>query len=417
MNGKHVWEHRDAISRLEMERIISYGTQRFMNLSILRESRFRNTENDNRRMLHRLLFDNWDALAEKPLDKIFAIFQLASDRDEYDIVVDYGLDVAYVYTDIVKKYIETYGDLSIVLPRRVQNPAHRLPSWCPDWSSTMPTSNLGNWHDAYPFQVLQNCRQYCAAGLNSQARVRFSNLGRVGRSMYARGWRLDYIRTNSKTAELPQLEPEKSYSLLDTILSFFCLPTTWHIRSASEYDIWYAMYRRSLLPNFQYELRHGLVPVGDGRFTRYLREKHNAFWQILMRATNLYADDAPYESPLYPDWRDERDRATGNPPVLSSVMTPALRDIVREIGKPCINENYTCFFITRDGHMGLGPREMENRDEVCILRGCGFPVVLRRDGATFKIIGAAYVVGFMHGQFVERYLARRRIREEEFEIC
>lgn len=59
---------------------------------------------------------------------------------------------------------------------------------------------------------------------------------------------------------------------------------------------------------------------------------------------------------------------------------------------------------------------MEIRDEVYVLRGCGFPIALRRDRHTFKIVGAAYMVGFMHGQFIERHLVRHQIKEKDFEI-
>lgn len=67
--------------------------------------------------------------------------------------------------------------------------------------------------------------------------------------------------------------------------------------------------------------------------------------------------------------------------------------------------------------MGLGPKVMKNTDLVCILRGCDFPVVMRGDkSGCFQLIGAAYVVGFMHGQF-GGYQMMRGIREEELEIC
>jgi hypothetical protein len=82
------------------------------------------------------------------------------------------------------------------------------------------------------------------------------------------------------------------------------------------------------------------------------------------------------------------------------VMTAKLEAITRGIGDIKINENYACFFTTRQGHMGLGPRDMRDDDQVCILRGCNFPVVLRQYGFSFKLVGAAYVAGFMYGEFL-----------------
>lgn len=73
-------------------------------------------------------------------------------------------------------------------------------------------------------------------------------------------------------------------------------------------------------------------------------------------------------------------------------MGGGLKDVVREMGEVKINEIYTCFFTTENGFMGLGPEGLEERDLVVVLRGCGFPVVLRREGrSSFRIIGACYL--------------------------
>lgn len=419
MNDLHLWVREGALSRRRLESYISSG-ERFLDLSRLKESRLRSRENEERRKLHKLLFENWDAVASDPLDKVFAILGLASDSDDYEIVVDYDLTVNEVYTKVVENYIRIYGNLSIILPRRFRDqPHYYLPTWCPDWSS--PATQLGSWKDAYPFQVAEYSRPYCAAGYGSQAIVRFSVRGQF---MNTRGWRLDTIRHRSNSRLIPPyIEEKPSFWELPPVLFCLCFPRTRHprpstTRKASDFDIWYAMHRRVLYSHFNADTRRHMNKRNDGEFRRYCRRKHEDFFLVLLRATNLFVDDRQggKTARAVEDWRQHGDIPKSHSPNLSEVMTPALQEIVEDLGEIKINENYACFFITRSGFMGLGPRDMRDDDTICILRGCDFPVILRWDGFAFRLLGICYVVGVMHGQFAKSQRGRRA-REEEFEIC
>ncbi|KAK5680677.1 hypothetical protein LTS10_007610 [Elasticomyces elasticus] len=51
---------------------------------------------------------------------------------------------------------------------------------------------------------------------------------------------------------------------------------------------------------------------------------------------------------------------------------------------------------TRQGRLGLGPRDMKSGDVVALLSGAGFPYILRRlDDGQYQLVGAAYVDGIM----------------------
>jgi hypothetical protein len=58
------------------------------------------------------------------------------------------------------------------------------------------------------------------------------------------------------------------------------------------------------------------------------------------------------------------------------------------------------FIITKHGHIGAGPEEVEPDDLVCVLLGCSVPVVLRKiigkDACEF--VGECYLHGFMDGE-------------------
>jgi hypothetical protein len=172
LNHRHLWLRNGYITRSELVRVIS-SADRFVDLSRLRALRIRSEDNEENRRLDRLVFQNWDAIASDPRDKIFAIFRLASDGDKHGIEVNYGLSVNAVFTNFIVNYIRLYNNLSIILPRRFQDPNPRLPAWCPDLGNSTPASRMGNWKDAYPFQVRDGSRDYFAAGYGSKAQVKF----------------------------------------------------------------------------------------------------------------------------------------------------------------------------------------------------------------------------------------------------
>lgn len=438
MDGNHRWVRFGYITRTQLAEVVS-DADRFTNLAVLRDLRkvSPNDEEEERlrrqRTLDRLLFDNWDAIATNPLDKVFAIFRLASDGDQYGIQVDYDSDVNAVnrlYTNIIKRFIHMYGNLSIILPRRTQNPDHRLPSWCPDWSITTPASRMGNWQDAYPFQVSSNSWDYFASGYQLPAQVWYNN-NNTGQSMYVNGFRLDLIHHESNDEPDYYIEEtiprRRSNNFIRTLLCFFPSdPETQTIRrQATDFEKWYAMHRRELHAGFSRETTvTQSIPLGNEAFLDYCTKKHEEFFWVLHRATHLFTDEQPKASRtantrhLLRRWRRNCNIPSGYAARRrSNVMGGGLKEVVREMGEVKINEIYTCFFTTKNGFMGLGPEGLEERDLVVILRGCGFPVVLRREGpSAFRIIGACYLAGFMFGEFWSGGWGER-VREETFEIC
>jgi hypothetical protein len=56
------------------------------------------------------------------------------------------------------------------------------------------------------------------------------------------------------------------------------------------------------------------------------------------------------------------------------------------------------FFITKEGHMGLGPRLVEPGDVVCVLFGSQVPFILREVDDHYLLIGECYCHGIMEGE-------------------
>ena len=69
---------------------------------------------------------------------------------------------------------------------------------------------------------------------------------------------------------------------------------------------------------------------------------------------------------------------------------------------------------TKTGYLGLAPSAANVGDEVVILYGCNFPVILRRDNEGFhKVIGECYVDWIMDGEMID---AKDRGEYQEVEI-
>ena len=58
--------------------------------------------------------------------------------------------------------------------------------------------------------------------------------------------------------------------------------------------------------------------------------------------------------------------------------------------------------VTTDGGcFGMGPGRAQPGDEICVLLGCSIPLVIRRNGEEFELIGECYLKDFMNGEAIE----------------
>ena len=61
------------------------------------------------------------------------------------------------------------------------------------------------------------------------------------------------------------------------------------------------------------------------------------------------------------------------------------------------------FFITSDGHLGIGPESTQPGDQIVVLDGARSPFVLRNleDSTDYALLGGSFVLGLMHGEVRE----------------
>ncbi|KAK5659322.1 hypothetical protein OQA88_1415 [Cercophora sp. LCS_1] len=58
-------------------------------------------------------------------------------------------------------------------------------------------------------------------------------------------------------------------------------------------------------------------------------------------------------------------------------------------------------FVTGSSYLGLGPKGVERDDEVWVVEGARVPFVLRKEGEKWRLLGEAYLHGFMDGEGVD----------------
>jgi hypothetical protein len=74
-----------------------------------------------------------------------------------------------------------------------------------------------------------------------------------------------------------------------------------------------------------------------------------------------------------------------------------------------------CLVITENGYIGLGPRQVKTKDQVCIMYGCSVPLIVRPCDNGFSMIGEAYVHGLMDGEAV-KYMEDKNLKEMHWTI-
>ncbi|KAH8745951.1 heterokaryon incompatibility protein-domain-containing protein [Hyaloscypha finlandica] len=128
----------------------------------------------------------------------------------------------------------------------------------------------------------------------------------------------------------------------------------------------------------------------------------NAFWRTLVNDKHVKEDFITRrrcqkeDCKNYRTWVDEL--GDSDTPYWKSVHAQNYHSNFTEA---CLGRR---FFVTKKGYFGIGPAELEEGDEIYILAGGKFPLVLRPSPEsqpnTFELVGDCYVHGVMDGEAV-----------------
>jgi hypothetical protein len=110
-----------------------------------------------------------------------------------------------------------------------------------------------------------------------------------------------------------------------------------------------------------------------------------------------YCPAVPNSVELEPAIRLLRLIGWAEPSLLISLLDSHGSRCLRVINRWCHNRS---FIISQDGLVALGPSLSQVGDTIAVLLGCCNPLILRRVGHQYKVLGECYVHGLMSGEAI-----------------
>lgn len=301
-----------------------------------------------------------------PRDKLFSLYGIAHKEDQDLLIPDYTKSVRELYTELAVHLIAHNINMLFV---NTNSPDNRLPSWVPDWS----------WASRRWCLWIENI--YKASGITKS------------------GWRFS---TNPDTLSIPGV-------IID------------HVAVTDE------LFPRGGAPLVPY--RTGLPAIVDS--IESLIEKTNEekglgytdslepddLWRTLLANKTLAMSELEQRYPapaMYGEmFKVFRGRAT-IPSTFKPDLAPARRrELFVQPFETALHGSMEDqrFFITRNGRIGIGPRDLAANDLLVIFWGADMPVVLREKEGFQQLLGATYLHGVMDGEIFEP-LSQENIRDQ-----
>ncbi|KAF2650854.1 HET-domain-containing protein [Lophiostoma macrostomum CBS 122681] len=305
--------------------------------------------------------------ARHPSDRIFALLGLPREA-WYFMRPDYSRDWTQVYEDLAVYFLRRNlpGSLRAVLLYAMKGPRHDLRSWVPNWAAPKDDAVHFTEHRllaAAPSPI------FSAAGDNSQV-PNFRHMHGM-HALVLEGFYLGQVQQTAKSSEDIEDEARRLGTiwlpvwiknlagLVTNILNSELVVA--HLDTYSVADLAQVLFRTVLA---DMELGTDSTPR-----ERISRRQYRTYERLLLFGLHYTRN---LEQPGFRHFSDfVKQRATRRRPFTNSIRT-----------------------------IGLGPAAMQTGDEVWIIKGIEFPLILRKaDDDTHTFIGDAYIHGIMDGEF------------------
>jgi hypothetical protein len=322
-----------------------------------------------------LLLSHKSKKSTDPKDKVYALVGISSSRHTFGNI-DYSLSMREIYTHTARHIISTSQKLDVICVKQHDIDQYDLSSWVTDWTRPPAASGavvIGLHHHVPPF----------SASGNTLASASFLQEGCV---LKTKGVVLDTIRTVCM--------PYKKHGTPSEIIPLLEVFHDW-------WNTFVASYSNSLSAQ-----------------TRFARAISCGSWEF--ESEEEYAAKLEAIFALSDRLLSDSDMLRLDPPSRPSSMANSVASLVEEeedslaVGEndeekerlSAVLEagsmmNRRRLFLSTSGFIGLAPWDAKEGDFVCVLLGCRFPVVLRREERNYVLIGEAYIDGFMNGGAME----------------
>lgn len=352
-------------------------------------------------------FCSMDATDDR--DRLYGLAGLATEHHALEI--NYSWSVDEVYLRFAQSFVAKHKSLDILgfASLFTATPGSSLPSWVPDWRtrvqplvipllvSQSSNSFVGNLRPPWALRYGETVARYSASGTRP-AQYSFDGL-----TLVARGCVIDAIDglAGSQASEMVQSSEQhlqrsdKAPSPMD-ILTSICRSL---VLDRKERYMQYPMPTEQFCHDFVHlclplisESQHAVPQEFQHWFqsTRLLRIHGTSFEKILRDIRHNCTDAS---TPNQDEW-------------IQDSFYGRFFDIVERLALRLMT--------SRNGRIGMAPRNAEKGDVICILFGCSVPIVLRRSGHKdqYTVVGECYLDGHMEGEALEQ----SELLEETFRI-
>lgn len=330
-----------------------------------------------------------DRKATDPRDLIYGLANIANEKSKYHISVDYALSLRELYTSFAKTEIQNSKTLFILTRAGSVQNRNAVPSWVPDWSSIKANHVFLN--DArqpqYYFRAGANGRPDAIFDTTSdQLTVKVAVLGHIGVLGIQTGMASDRDLKQSLLAFASWwlMVKDRDISQHENFARTILLRKPEMIKNANSLLNILGMFGEWLAES------NPDIPADQtlmGYWEQFISASMNRRVGFMGRSYDRKVKDLEREKQVVRSWR-------------------------RIFAGYCWDRR---FFLGSDGRMGVVPSDAKVEDLLCVPFGCPSPLILRKDGGCYAIVGEAYVDGLMYGEATD-LADRGELKVEEVRI-
>ncbi|KAI8951404.1 HET-domain-containing protein [Xylaria longipes] len=339
--------------------------------------------------------------ATKPRDRIYGLLGIDYLHHNQPIVkIDYEVDDMQIFTEFTRVYLERTGNLQVLaISRGCKNrdaSQEFYPSWAIDPVYEATKEPLACDHISWRYTNWEAYPHGFSAGGSIPCNLTFT-----GNSLGVQGFQFDSVAACSPinspgTPRYKETAVSAGGPFWGTVTAFYSIYLKGGLTS------W-----QSALSFCQFYLASKKMCEDAGLGGTYLptgQSTRDAFWQVI-RGPHLPIDHPNAEASARKQFEDFdemlRRKAGGSVGVKSSasiIRAMLANSTYMELFSLIGMTRHRRFFITKNGYMGLGPRETEVGDNIIILQGHQAPILARATkGRHWKVVGDSYTHGIMEG--------------------
>jgi hypothetical protein len=314
----------------------------------------------------------------EPHDRVYALLGLGAKEEKLQISVDYRKPLHKLYTETTRAIINCYRSLAAfgALGEATRGVTPGLPSWVPDWSTR------GN---PFPVEVISRSKDGYSAFFNS-----------------CKGYR-HKVRPTGQENELAV--GGRTVDRIEDVITSALEEQDFYAPDAAASSV-KALLSQALTSLHRHSLLKGLTTIEAQREAKTILLKTitaRASRESDLRKFQLHLDKQAIRQWGYEDSGEildalEESLANGDPGHEKTNLIECWLKELTPSAEGCVNHKLV---ILQERLLALCPSSCQKGDLITMLHGSTVPIVLRRTGDRYQVMGQCYVEGIMWGEAVD----------------